>query len=159
MQLVVRATVVYFFLWVVARAVGKRELGEMTAFELILLVILGDLVQQGVTQEDTSITGAVLVVSTLAFWIFVMSYLSWRFKRARGVLEGLPVIVVRDGQPLDAALHLERLTLEELCEGARKQGIEDLAHVRLAVLEPDGKFSFITSDGGQHPGDDEKSVE
>jgi uncharacterized membrane protein YcaP (DUF421 family) len=158
MELVIRATVVYFFLWAVARGVGKRELSELTAFELILLVIMGDLVQQGVTQEDMSITGAILAVGTLAFWITVFSYLSWRFKRARPVLEGLPVIVVQDGHPLEEMLRLERVTLAELREVARKQGIADLRSVRLGVLEPDGKISFITADQEQHEPDEKHTI-
>ena len=158
MELILRATVIYFFLWAVARGVGKRELSQMTAFELILLVVMGDLVQQGVTQEDMSVTGAVLVISTLAFWIIVMSYLSFRFKRTRSVFEGLPVVVVRNGEPVEQVMKLERLTMDELREGARNQGVEDLSEVRLAVLEPDGKFSFLTSDGQEQQGDDEKPV-
>ena len=150
MELVLRATVVYFFLWLVTRGVGKRELSEMTAFELILLVVMGDLIQQGVTQEDMSVTGAILAVSTLAFWIVVFAYLTFKFKRPRSVLEGLPVVVIRDGAPLVNAMKLERVTLEELKEEARDQGLADLGDVRLAVLEPDGKFSFITKDGEQH---------
>jgi uncharacterized membrane protein YcaP (DUF421 family) len=147
MDLMVRATVVYFFLWAVARGVGKRELSQMTAFELILLVVMGDLVQQGVTQEDMSITGAILVISTLTFWIVVMSYLSFRFKRTRTVFEGLPVVIVRDGEPLEDFLRLERVTIDEVKEGARNQGVEDLKDVKLGVLEPDGKFTFLTGDG------------
>ncbi|MFP5319417.1 MAG: DUF421 domain-containing protein [Acidimicrobiia bacterium] len=147
MDLMVRATVVYFFLWAVARGVGKRELSQMTAFELILLVVMGDLVQQGVTQEDMSITGAILVISTLTFWIVVMSYLSFRFKRTRTVFEGLPVVIVRDGEPLEDFLRLERVTIDEVKEGARNQGVEDLKDVKLGVLEPDGKFTFLTDDG------------
>jgi uncharacterized membrane protein YcaP (DUF421 family) len=158
MQLIVRATVIYFFLWLLARGVGKRELSQMTAFELILLVIMGDLIQQGVTQEDTSVTGAILVLSTLAFWIIVMSYLSWRFKGTRSVFEGFPVIVVRNGQPIEEILRMERVTVDELKEGARNQGIADLADVRLGVLEPDGKFSFITKEGDQRPEVDDKTV-
>jgi uncharacterized membrane protein YcaP (DUF421 family) len=150
MELVIRATVLYFFLWGVARGVGKRELSELTAFELILLVIMGDLVQQGVTQEDMSVTGAILAVGTLAFWIMVFSYLSWRFARARPVLEGLPVIVLQDGQPLDEMLRLERVTVDEVKEVARNQGIADLRRIRLGVLEPDGKLSLITSDRERH---------
>ena len=149
MELVLRATIVYFFLWAVARGVGKRELSEMTAFELILLVVMGDLIQQGVTQEDMSVTGAILAVGTMAFWIIVFSYLAWRFKRLRPPLEGLPVVVVRDGQPLQQVLRLERVTVEELFEGARIQGLSDLRDVRLAVLEPDGRLSFITKEGEQ----------
>ena len=158
MELVLRATAIYFFLWMVARGVGKRELTQMTAFELILLVIMGDLIQQGVTQEDTSVTGAILVVSTLAFWIVVTSYLSWRFKATRSVFEGLPVVVVRDGAPIEPVMRLERITAEEISEGARSQGIDDLRNVRLGVLEPDGKFSFLTVQGDQHPDTDDKTV-
>jgi len=151
MDLIVRASVVYFFLWAVARGVGKRELSQMTAFELILLVVMGDLVQQGVTQEDMSVTGAILVISTLTFWIVVMSYLSFRFKRTRTVFEGLPVIIVRDGEPLEQAMRLERVTMDEVREGARNQGVGDLRNVKVGVLEPDGKFTFLTGDdeGGE----------
>ena len=147
MEIILRATVLYFFLWAVTRGVGKRELSEMTAFELILLVTMGDLIQQGATQEDMSLTGAALAVGTLALWILVSAYLSWRFKRLRPALEGVPVVVIRQGRPLDAALAVERLTLEEVCEEARTQGIADLADVELGVLEPDGKFSFLRRAG------------
>ncbi|MEA2703036.1 MAG: hypothetical protein QOJ69_1158 [Actinomycetota bacterium] len=153
MELVVRATVIYFFLWLVARGTGKRELSEMTAFELILLVTMGDLIQQGVTQEDMSIVGAMLAVGTLAFWIVVLSAVSWRFKRSRPILEGVPVVVVREGRPLMDVLKIERISLDELKEGARNQGILDLAEVDFGVLEPDGKFSFLRSKdagGEQH---------
>ncbi len=132
------------------RGVGKRELSEITAFELILMVVMGDLIQQGVTQEDLSITGAMLAVGTLAFWIMVFGYLTYRFKRLRPAFEGLPVVVIRDGQPLEQVMRLERLTLDELKEEARDQGLPDLGEIRLGVLEPDGKFSFITRDGDQH---------
>ena len=157
MEIIVRATVIYFFLWLVARGTGKRELSEMTAFELILLVTMGDLIQQGVTQEDMSITGAILSVGTLAFWIIVFSAVSWRFKGARPILEGLPVVVLRKGEPLMNVLEIERITLDELKEGARNQGIIDLAGIEIAVLEPDGKFSFLRSKdvgGEQHPAPD-----
>ena len=153
MELIVRATVIYFFLWLVARGTGKRELSEMTAFELILLVTMGDLIQQGVTQEDMSITGAILAVGTLAFWIIVFSAVSWRFKGARPILEGLPVVILRKGEPLMDVLKIERITLDELKEGARNQGILDLSEVEIGVLEPDGKFSFLLSKevkGEQH---------
>ncbi len=147
MEIILRSTLIYFFLWAVARGVGKRELSEMTAFELILLVVMGDLIQQGATQEDMSLTGAVLAVGTLAMWILVFSYLSWRFRGMRSAMEGVPVVVIRCGQPLDEVLSIERLTLDEICEAARNQGITDLAEVEIGVLEPDGKFSFLKSSG------------
>ncbi len=154
MEIIVRATVIYFFLWGVARSSGKRELAELTAFELILLVTMGDLVQQGVTQEDMSIIGAMLAIATMAFWIVVFSYFTWRSDRARPVLEGVPVVVVRNGEAIEDVLRIERVSVDELKEGARNQGIEDLDQIRLGVLEPDGKFSFIQQDGEQHQPDE-----
>jgi uncharacterized membrane protein YcaP (DUF421 family) len=156
MEIIVRATVIYFFLWAIARGTGKRELSQMTAFELILLVTMGDLIQQGVTQEDMSIVGATLAVGTMAAWILLFSAASYRFKRARPVLEGVPLVVVRDGQPVQEALKLERFTLDELNEEARDQGIADLSDIELAVLEPDGSVSFLKKSGEQRQGDEKK---
>ena len=150
MEIIVRASIVYLLLFLIARGTGKRELSQMTVFELILLVTMGDLVQQGVTQEDMSVTGAALAVGTLAFWVLCASAVSFRWKGSRGVLEGVPVVVLRDGEPLMDALRFERVTLEELKEGARSQGIADLSGVRIAVLEPDGRFSFLTDDRSRH---------
>ncbi len=147
MEIILRSTIIYFVLWALARGVGKRELSEMTAFELILLVTMGDLIQQGATQEDMSLIGAALSVGTLAMWILLFAYLSWRFRSLRPVLEGVPVVVVHHGQPLDEVLAIERLTLDEVREAARNQGIVDLAEVDIGVLEPDGKFSFLKASG------------
>lgn len=147
MEIIVRATVIYFFLWMLTRALGKRELAEMTAFELLLLVVVGDLIQQGVTQEDMSITGAILAVGTIGAWILVFSWLGFRFKRARDLIEGVPVVVVRDGKPVEPALRLERVVLDEVLESARKQGIANLRDINLGILESDGKFSFLQRQG------------
>jgi uncharacterized membrane protein YcaP (DUF421 family) len=151
MEIILRATIIYFFLWLLTRALGKRELAEMTAFELLLLVVVGDLIQQGVTQDDTSITGAMLAVGTIGAWILAFSWLGFRFKTARNLIEGVPVVVVRDGKPIEQAMRLERVVLDEVLESARNQGISNLRDIRLAILEPDGKFSFL-----QRGGDDDE---
>ena len=143
MDIVWRAAAVYAFLLLFTRALGKRELVEMSAFEMIVLVTIGDLVQQGVTQEDYSITGAMLAVSTFGFLSLVGAYVAFRWRRARPVLEGRPVVVLHNGRWLDDVLDVERLSRDEVKEAARNEGIADLADVRLAVLEPDGKFSFM----------------
>lgn len=149
MEIVVRATVIFFFLWGLTRALGKRELAEMSAFELVLLVVVGDLIQQGVTEEDYSLTGAVLAAGTIGIWVLVFGYAAFRSKKLQPLLEGRPVIVVRDGVPLNEAMHVERVQVEEVKEAARNQGISDLAEVRIGVLEPDGRFSFIKTNGEQ----------
>jgi uncharacterized membrane protein YcaP (DUF421 family) len=143
MEIVLRASIIFFFLLLLTRGMKKRTLGDMAPFEMILLVTLGDIVQQGITQEDFSLTGAILAVSTFGFWITVLSWLTWRSRRLARVIDGVPVVVVQDGTPVDAVLKVERLPLEELCEAARQEGIGDLSEVRLAVLEPSGRISFI----------------
>lgn len=147
MEIILRATAIYFFLWALTRGLGKRELAEMTAFELLLLVVVGDLIQQGVTQEDTSVTGAILAVGTIGVWILVFSWLSYRFRPMRNLVEGVPIVVVRDGRPVEPALKLERVTLDELLESARNQGIGNLRDISIAILEPSGQFSFLKRSG------------
>ena len=156
MELIARATFLFLFLWLLTRALGKRELAEMSAFELLLLVTVGDLIQQGVTQEDFSTTGAVLAVSTIAVWITIFSWISYRWKGAQRLVEGMPVLVVKDGEPITDALQIERVSLDELMESARQQGIKDLAEVEVGILEPDGRFSFLRHHGGDSGSPPEK---
>ena len=147
MEVFLRASVIFFFLLVLTRGMKKRTLADMAPFEMVLLVVLGDIVQQGVTQEDYSLTGAVLAASAFAFWISVVTYLTWRSPRIGRMVDGVPVVIVQDGKPVDAALAAERMPIDEVLEAARQQGIDTLVHVRLAVLEPSGRISFIKGDG------------
>ena len=154
MDIVIRAAFVFLFVWLVLRALGKRQLGELTAFELVLLFVIGDLVQQSITQNDTSITAAVLAISTIALLILTQSYVVFRFRRTRPVIEGSPVMVVHDGRMLRDVMQRERMAPDDLMEAARQQGISDLAEVKVAVLERDGKLAFLTKDSS---GGDEQS--
>src|SRR5437660_9755588 len=121
MDIVGRAVVVFIFLLVLTRVIGRRELSSMQPFDLILLIVLGDAVQQGLTQDDYSLTGALLVVGTLALLQVFVSWVNFRFPRTRGVIEGHPVIVVEDGKPIERNLRRERLTIDDIAEEARKQ--------------------------------------
>ncbi|HEX9411220.1 MAG TPA: hypothetical protein VF986_05945 [Actinomycetota bacterium] len=107
----------------------------MSSFDLILLILMGDLIQQGVTGDDRSVTGAMLAVATMALLVLLFSYLSFRWRQAQPVLEGVPVLIVQDGKPLAEILKIERLTLDEVKGAAREQGISDLA-----------RFSFVKKD-------------
>ncbi len=141
----------FAIVWMITRVVGKRELGQLSAFELVLLVAIGDLIQQSVTQEDYSLTGGILVVSTFAVLTVTLSYVSWRFPRTRAVIDGSPTVVFKRGRPVDRVLRYERLPMDELLEAARAKGIRDLGQIQLAVLETNGSFTFFTrddSDGG-----------
>ena len=144
MDLVLRATVGFAFVLFLARVVGRRELSSLEPFDLLLLVMIGDLVQQGITQNDQSVTGLVLVGGTIALLTVLVSYTSFRFPRLRPLLEGEPVIVVEDGKPIDRNLRRNRITLEELAAAGRMEGVASLETVRWAVLETSGRITFIT---------------
>jgi uncharacterized membrane protein YcaP (DUF421 family) len=143
MDIVLRAIVLYLFILLLTRAVGRRELSTLEPFDLILLVTIGDLVQQGVTQNDFSVTGSLLAVGTIGVLTVVFSYLPWRFRVLRPVLEGVPTIVVQDGDIVERNLRRHRLTQEEVAAAARVQQIASLTQVRWAVLETNGQLSFI----------------
>jgi uncharacterized membrane protein YcaP (DUF421 family) len=143
MDIVLRASFAFFFVFVLTRIVGRRELSSLEPFDLIMLVMLGDLVQQGVTQSDFSVTGLVLAAGTIGLLTVLVSYLGFRFRRLRPLLEGEPIVIVQDGSPIDANLRRERLTLEEVLAQARLQQIASLDDVRWAVLERTGEISFI----------------
>ena len=144
MDLVLRTVFVFVLILVVTRAVGRRELSSMEPFDLILLVVIGDLVQQGVTQSDYSITGTTTVIVTMALLVVGTAYLSFRFKRLRPLLEGDPVLLISEGRLLERNLRRERMTVEEIRAEARQQSIGSLEDIRYAVLETNGKVSFIT---------------
>ena len=143
MDIALRAFVLFFFMVFLTRIIGRRELSSLSPFDLILLIVLGDAVQQGLTQDDYSVTGAIIAVSTIAALQVATSYVSFRSGRARKVLEGLPVVVVEDGNIVEANLKRERMTPDEVEEEMRVQQIGSLEQVQWAILETNGTMSFI----------------
>jgi uncharacterized membrane protein YcaP (DUF421 family) len=143
MDIALRATVIFIALYLLVRLMGKRELGQMTPFELIVLVVIGDLIQQGVTQNDFSLTGAVIAISTIALLALLMSWASYLWPRAERMLEGEPRVIVRDGEVITGNLRRNRLTVAEIESEMRLAGIARMADVAWAILEPRGKISFI----------------
>ncbi len=143
MDIVLRAAVGFVFVLFVTRVVGRRELGSMEPFDLILLIMIGDLVQQGITQNDFSVTGLMLAGGTIALMTVLVSYGTFRLPFLRPIIDGEPVILVQDGKPIGRNLSRERITEGELLAQARLAGHESLEPVRFAVLETNGQISFI----------------
>ena len=144
MDLVIRTLVVYLLILALTRAVGRRELSSMEPFDMILLIVIGDMVQQGVTQSDYSLTGTVVVISTLAVMTVGTSYIGYRIKPLRPLLEGEPIVLIADGEVQQENLRQQRMTLEEIETEARQSQIGSLEDVRYAILESNGKISFLT---------------
>ena len=145
MDLVLRTIYVFVLIVVVTRAVGRRELSSMEPVDLILLVVIGDLVQSAVTQSDNSLTGTTIVICTMALLVVATAWLGFRFRRLRPILEGEPIILVAGGRVLEDNLRRQRMTVDELGAEARLQQIGSLDDVRYAVLESNGRVSFLTA--------------
>ena len=143
MDIVVRAFFAFVFVFLLTRLIGRRELSSLEPFDLILLVVVGDLMQQGITQSDMSFTGAVLATGTFAVMVLAVSYLGFRFRRLEPLLDPQPLIVVQDGEVIEGNLRKERMTVPELLAEARLQQIASLDEIEWAVLESNGRVSFI----------------
>jgi uncharacterized membrane protein YcaP (DUF421 family) len=143
MDIALRAVALFWFMVFITRVIGRRELSSLSPFDLILLIILGDAIQQGLTQDDYSVTGAIIAVGTIASLQVATSYVSFRSRRARRVLEGLPVVIVEDGRIVAENLRRERMTPDEIAEEMRLQQIGSFEDVQWAILETNGSISFI----------------
>src|SRR4051794_6689772 len=143
MDIALRALFLYAFIVFVMRVIGRRELSSLSAVDLVLLIVLGDAIQQGLTQDDYSVTGAVIAVSTIAAVQVGSSYLTFRSKRAQKVIEGLPILVIQDGNLIESNLKRERLTEDEVAEEMRAQQIGSFDEVQWAILETNGQISFV----------------
>ena len=143
MDIAVRGIALFLFVFLLTRVIGRRELSTLQPFDLILLIVLGDLIQQGLTQDDYSVTGAVIAVSTIAALQVLTSYVSFRFRWARRILDGEPLVLVQDGRVIEKNLRRERMTVEDVAEKARASQIASLEDVQWAVFEPSGAISFI----------------
>ncbi len=143
MDLAIRAFFLFSFVFLLTRIMGRRELSSLEPFDLILLIVIGDAIQQGLTQDDYSVTGALIVVGTFAVLQVTVSFLSYRFRPLRSMLDGEPIVVVRDGKPIERNLRRERLTIEEVLVEARLQQVASIEEIAWAVLETSGKVSVI----------------
>jgi len=143
MDIVARAAIMFVLLYVLLRLMGKRELGQLTPFELVVMIVLGDLIQQGVTHNDFSLTGALLAISTFAFLAILMSWLTYLSPRAEKLLDGEPRVIICDGVLIKDNLRRDRMTQSEVESEMRLAGIAQMDQVAWAILEPQGKISFI----------------
>jgi uncharacterized membrane protein YcaP (DUF421 family) len=148
-EIVYRAVFIFIFLWIITRVVGRATVGELSTFQLILFITMGDMVQQSVTQQDYSVTSGVLAVSVFALLTIALSWINFRWPRARSITHGVAVVVMSDGEPVMEVLKSERLSLDDLMAAARQQGYERFSQIRLAVLEANGQIAFFSGGKGE----------
>ncbi len=143
MDILIRATIIFWALYVLVRLLGKRELAQLTPFELIVLIATGDLIQQGVTHNDFSMTGSIVAVATFAFWASVLGWVTYLSRRAERFLDGEPNVIIRDGELIRANMRRDRITVAEVESEMRQAGIAHIRDVEWGIVESKGRMSFI----------------
>ena len=150
MESVLRAAALYAFLLVLFRITGRRALSEITTFDFVLLLVIGEATQQALLGDDFSVINAFVVIATLVLIDILLSLFKERSPRVGRFLDGVPLIVVEYGKPLTERLRKARLTEEDILEAARQsQGLERLEQIRFAVLEKNGQISVIPEPGAK----------
>jgi uncharacterized membrane protein YcaP (DUF421 family) len=157
-EIILRTAIVYFFLVLILRATGKREVGQMSILELIVILVVSDAVQNSMVGDNVSLWGGLVAVVTLFAADHLLKFVSSRSKRLKKVVEGEPRLLVRDGRVLTKALSEEGVEIDDVRAAARGVGIVRLDDVRLAVLETDGSISIIPMDGPAQQTSEEPSV-
>ena len=160
METVLRIAFIYFFLMLAIRVMGKRELSKMSAFELVLLLLIPELFSQGALREDFSMTNATIATATLLSLVFLTSVISHMSQRAHVVINGTPTVLVRSGRYVEENMNRERIAPDELLAEMHKAGYVKLEQIKWAILEDDGKIALIPADGERTPQehDDDKDV-
>ena len=151
METVLRIAFIYFFLMVAIRVMGKRELSKMSAFELVLLMLIPELFSQGALREDFSMTNATIATATLLSLVFLTSVVSHISGRAHDVINGTPTVLVRSGRYVPENMNRERIAPDELLAEMHKAGYEKLEQIKWAILEDDGKIALIPAEGEHEP--------
>ncbi len=145
LEIALRAAIIYVLVLIGIRLTGKREVGQMTPFDLVLLLLIANSVQNAVTGPDTSVTGGLVAAATLLVVNALVTYLVWRYKKVRRLAEGTPTILIHSGKILKENLAKEKVTSEALYQALREHGVATIEEVKLAVLEIDGTISVLTN--------------
>ena len=150
LALVVRAVVVYVFVGIALRVAGRRELGQMTTFDLVLLLVLANAVQNSINAGDNSLSGGLISATTLLVLNFAVGEATYRWRWFERIVQGPPRPLVRNGKLILRNMKRERVTLEELRSALRKQGIDGVTQCKQAVLESDGTLTAVRHDVTEH---------
>lgn len=140
---IVRSVVVYLFVLVAFRFTGKRQVGQLTPFDLVVLLIISNVVQNAVIGPDNSLGGGLIGAVAILALNYAFVEVTFRSRRVRRLLEAQPTLLVHNGRLLPDNLRHERVTMDDLLAALRRNGVADLAHVRVAVLEENGGISVI----------------
>jgi uncharacterized membrane protein YcaP (DUF421 family) len=142
-EIITRAIVIYFALFIIFRTIGKKQLGEMTSMDFILLLIISEAVNGGLVGEEKSLTGALILSVTLIFVNYGMDFLAYKSKKLEKIIDGEAQIIIRQGKICKKVAAKEKITEEEIFQSLRRQNVEKLSDVKFGVLETNGCISII----------------
>jgi uncharacterized membrane protein YcaP (DUF421 family) len=142
-ELVIRGSVIYFFMFTLMRIWGRKHLGEVTAFDFILLLFISEAVQNSLVDDDKSLLGGMIVIVTFLFWNTLINILSYKFRFMEKIFSGNPKVIVKDGKINHYLKHKEHMSDQELFSALRQEGVEDLAKVKKATIETNGHMSVV----------------
>ena len=147
MESVFRGAAIYVVLLIVIRLSGRRTLAQMTPFDLVLLLIIAETTQQALLGDDFSIVNAVVLIVTLFTIDILLSFVKERWRTAERLIDGVPTVLIVDGEPDERALVRSRIQLKDIMEAARAQhGLERLNQIKFAVLEAGGNISIVAKE-------------
>ncbi len=143
-ELIFRAAVVFLFLFMLLRFIGKKHIGELAPFDLVVLLILSETVQSSMVGADQSLMGGLVAATTLMAIAHGTNWLTHYSKQAARVVDGVPKVIVRNGHCFKSIMADEKITMSELLEAMRQEGCTNILNVRVAMLENDGRISIVT---------------
>jgi uncharacterized membrane protein YcaP (DUF421 family) len=146
LELIVRGIVVYLILFVLLRFIGKKHVGELSPFDLVVLLIISETVDGSLIGDDHSLTGGLISAATLVVLVQIVGFFTWKFKNVEKFVDGVPRILVRHGEVRGSVLKEEQITRAELLEALRREGCSALTKVRFAMLETDGSITLAKRD-------------
>lgn len=141
-ELILRGVIVYLALFALLRFIGKKHVGELSPFDLVVLLIISETVDGSLIGDDKSLTGGLISAATLVAVVQLVGYLTWRFRPVERFVDGKPRILVRHGEICGDVMRSEQVTRAELMEALRREGCSSLQNVRYAILETDGSITL-----------------
>lgn len=142
-ELVLRGTVIYFFMFLLMRIWGRKHLGQVTTFDFILLLFISEAVQNSLVDDEKSLFGGMIVILTFLFWNTTINILSYRVPLIEKLVNGRPKVIIKNGRIIEEIRHQEHMSDQELFTALREEGVEDLSKVKKATIETNGHISVI----------------
>ena len=142
-EIVLRGTLMYLGLFVILRFMARRQAGNFGPADLLVIVLIADAAQNGLGKEYGSVTEGIVLVITIVAWEYIIDWLAYRFGPLRPLLRPAALTLVRNGQAIEEAMRKEMLSMDELSSQLRQQQVQDIAEVKLAKLEGDGRLSVL----------------